>query len=52
MLPTSLIKIYISFYVNKIQRNLSKANTYGREVFVSFREVSILERFELKSPQI
>ena len=35
-----------------IQWNLSKADTYGTEVFVHFREVSALERFELKSSQI
>ena len=33
----------------QIQSNLSKADTYGTEVFVGFREVSALERFELKS---
>ena len=27
-------------------------NTYGTDVFVRFREVSALERFELKSSQI
>ena len=36
----------------EIQWNLSKADTYGTEVFVRFREVSALERFELKSSQI
>ena len=44
-----------SFFVkigNGIQWNLSKADTYGTEVFVCFREVSALERFELKSFQI
>ena len=35
-----------------IQWNLSKADTYGAEVFVCFIEVSALERFELKSSQI
>ena len=35
-----------------IQWNLSKADTYGTEVFVRLREVSALERFELKSSQI
>ena len=35
-----------------LQWNLSKADTYGTEVFVRFREVSALERFELKSSQI
>ena len=34
-----------------IQWNLSKADTYGTEVFFCFREVSTLERFELKSPK-
>ena len=36
----------------ELQWNLSKADTYGTEVFVRFREVSTLERFELKSFQI
>ena len=36
----------------QFQWSLSKADTYGTEVFVRFREVSILERFELKSSQI
>ena len=35
-----------------MQWNLSKADTYGTEVFVRFRDVSTLERFELESPQI
>ena len=35
-----------------IQWNLSKADSYGTEVFVRLREVSALERFELKSSQI
>ena len=35
-----------------VQWNLSKADTYGTEVFVRFREVSALQRFELKSSQI
>ena len=35
-----------------IQWNLSKVDIYGTEVFVRFREVSFLERFELKSSQI
>ena len=35
-----------------IQWNLSKVDTYGTEVFVRFKEVSALERFELKSSQI
>ena len=35
-----------------LQWNLFKADTYGTEVFVRFREVSTLERFELKSSQI
>ena len=33
----------------RIQWDLSKADTYGTEIFVRFREVSALERFELKS---
>ena len=36
----------------EIQWNLSKADTYGTEVFVRFREVSASERFELKSSKI
>ena len=36
----------------KVQWNLPKADTYGTEVFVRFKEVSALERFELKSSQI
>ena len=36
----------------EIPWNLSKADTYGTEVFVRFREVCALERFELKSSQI
>ena len=36
----------------EVQWNLSKADTYGTEVFAHFREVSTLERFELKSSQI
>ena len=44
---------YASLYnLIKLQWNLSKADTYGTEVFVHFREVSALERFELKSSQI
>ena len=35
-----------------LQWNLSKADTYGIEVFVRLRKVSALERFELKSSQI
>ena len=35
-----------------IQWNLSKADSYGTDVFVRFREVSALEMFELKSSQI
>ena len=37
---------------NELQLKLSKAGTYETEVFVRFREVSTLERFELKSFQI
>ena len=36
----------------ELEWNLSKADTYGTEVFARFREVSALERFELKSSQI
>ena len=35
-----------------MQWNLSKADTCGTELFARFREVSALERFELKSSQI
>ena len=35
-----------------IEWNLSKADTCGTEVFVRFREVSSLEKFELRSSQI
>ena len=35
-----------------VEWTLSKADTYGTEVFVYFREVSALEKFELKSSQI
>ena len=38
--------------IYQVQWKLSKADTYGTEVFVYFREVSALERFELKSSQI
>ena len=43
-----------AFFVLKIvvQWNLYKVDTYETEVFVRFREVSTLERFELKSSQI
>ena len=36
----------------QVQWNLSKADSYGTEVFVRFREVFALEKFELKSSQI
>ena len=36
----------------QLQWNVSKADTYGTEVFVRFREVSALEKFELNSFQI
>ena len=35
-----------------LQWNFSEADTYGTELFVRFREVSALKRFELKSSQI
>ena len=38
--------------LNSAQWNFSKADTYGTDVFVCFREVSTLERFKLKSSQI
>ena len=40
------------YTTREIQWTLSKADTYGTEVFVRFREVSALERFELKSLQM
>ena len=40
------------FHLPGSQWNLSKVDTHGIEVFVLFREVSALERFELKSFQI
>ena len=45
-----MIMIIIAIIIT-IRWNLSKADTYGTEVFVHFREVSALERFELKSSQ-
>ena len=36
----------------QLQWNFTKADTYGREDFVRFREVSALDKFELKSFQI
>ena len=44
-------QILHAFY-HPLQWNLSKADTYEVEVFVRFREVSALGRFELKSSQI
>ena len=35
-----------------IQWDHSKAETYGTEIFVYFRQVSILEWFEMKRSQI
>ena len=46
-----LSKIF-QFHLPGSQWNLSKVDTHGIEVFVLFREVSALERFELKSSQI
>ena len=59
------VKYFLVYWANNSQRrfsyincstveqwNLSKADTYGTEVFVRFREVSAFERFELKSSQI
>ena len=43
----SLLRINLN-----LQWNLFKADTYGTEVFDRFREVSALERFELKISQI
>ena len=45
-------KIIIRQQKNATQRNLSRADTYGTEVFVCFREVSALEWFELNNSQI
>ena len=39
-------------HVIDIEWNLSNADTCGTEVFIRFREVSALVRFELKSSQI
>ena len=39
-------------YFLQLQWNLSEADTCGAEAFVRFREVSALERFELRSSQI
>ena len=47
----NLIMFY-SIHEKELQWNLSKADTYGTEVFVDLREVSALEMFELKSSQI
>ena len=35
--------------IRQLQWNLSKADTYGTDAFVRFREVSALGRFKLKS---
>ena len=43
---------YTKILPNVIQLNVSRADRYGAEVFVRFREVSTLKRFELKSSQI
>ena len=43
---------WVNLSYKDIPWNLSKAGTYGTEVFVRFRELSALERFELKSYQI
>ena len=40
------------FVKDNLTWNLSKGDTYGTEVFVRFRKVSALGRFELKSSQI
>ena len=37
--------------IRQLQSNLSRADTYGTDTFVHFREASALERFELKSSQ-
>ena len=50
MFTRSLFKSISNRY--DVQWNLSKANTYGTDVFVRFREVSALEKLELKSSQI
>ena len=53
LLIETMIKLAKWFYqILELQRNLSKADSYGTEVFVSFREVSALDRFELKSSKV
>ena len=49
---TALLSRCFIAETTQLQWNLSKADTYGTENFVRFREVSALERFELKSSQI
>ena len=49
---TKVLDSVLSADDTNLQWNLSKADTYGTKVFVRFREVSALERFELKSFQI
>ena len=51
-IPPSLVLNLDQMPSKYIQWNHSKADTYRTEVFVCFREVSALERFELKSSQI
>ena len=46
------LKMFYNIHEKELQWNLSRADTYGTEVFVHLREVSALERFELKSCQI
>ena len=47
------LNIYcVNLSYKDIPWNLSKVDFYGTEVFVRFRELSALERFELKSYQI
>ena len=46
------LRVTGTLYSFEVQWNLSKLDTYGTEVFVQFREVSALERFELESSQI
>ena len=50
-IPPDLIKLSVKT-LSKLQWNLSKEDTYGTKVFARSREMSALERFELKSSQI
>ena len=43
---------YSQSNMSLVEEYTVEADTYGTGVFVNFREVSALERFELKSSQI